>query len=240
MRRLFDGFLSYARLANKRSWLNQNSSFFANRLLCFRLASVPSASERMQNSKQNILNPRLANVFAWIAIILILVMLLGCHGTKKAVVQIPPALPYKVENSYDKVRMDMRNHFDKNGIKVITLGQEYLISIPSSLLFAQQSPRLTWNSYAVLNDVVCYLKQFRKISVNVTAFSSKCVSSQREHALTLARAQAVGDYLWSQNIDSRFVFTHGLGSDKPILGYRSGQDASPNSRIEITFRDAII
>lgn len=175
-----------------------------------------------------------------LALMLCLGLLSGCHGTKKAVVQIPPSLPYKVENSYDTVRMGMRNHLNKNGIKVITLGQEYLISIPSSLLFAEQSPRLTWKSYEALNNIACYLKQFRKISVNVAAFSSKHVSPQRERALTLARARAVGDYLWSQDIDSRFVFTQGLGSDKPILGYSGGRDASPNSRIEITFRDTIV
>ncbi len=58
-------------------------------------------------------------------------------------------------------------------------------------------------------------------------------------ALTLARARAVGDYLWSQGVDSRFIFTHGLGSDKPIVAFTEKGDKSPNSRIEITFRDAV-
>ena len=175
-----------------------------------------------------------------VAGLLILLTLAGCQmGSSRSVDNTPPSLPHKVEGASDATIMDMHGRFSRKGIKVTTLGQNYLISVPAAILFADQSPRLTWASYASLNDIACYLKQFRKIGVSVTAYSSKCVSPARERALTLARSRAVADYLWSQGIDSRFVFTHGLGSDKPIVGFNQGGDQSPNSRIEITFRDAV-
>jgi intracellular multiplication protein IcmN len=62
---------------------------------------------------------------------------------------------------------------------------------------------------------------------------------QRERALTLARSRVVGEYLWSQGIDSRLIFTAGLGSDKPITRFSPSGDVSPNARVEITFRDAV-
>jgi intracellular multiplication protein IcmN len=65
------------------------------------------------------------------------------------------------------------------------------------------------------------------------------VSVTRERALTLARSRVVGEYLWSQGVDSRFIFTQGLGSDKPIMRFTQGGDFSLNSRIEITFRDSV-
>lgn len=135
----------------------------------------------------------------------------------------------------------MKAHYklEKQGVKIITIGQDYLVSIPSNLLFPDQSPRILWGSYALLNDLVCYLKHFRKIGVDVAAFGSQYVSLSRERALTSARARSIADYLWTQNIDSRFVFTRGLGSDKPIQSNSIGGDSSPNSRIEITFRNAI-
>lgn len=149
-------------------------------------------------------------------------------------------MPYKVDDARDSARVTIQQErLNDRGIQVITLGQEYLVSIPASLLFADQSPRIKWGSYPLLTDTACYLKQFRKITVHVTAYSSKYVSSQREHALTLARATAVANYLWSQGIDSRFIFAHGLGSNKPITRIKNGSDLSRNSRIEITFRDAI-
>ncbi|RMX05277.1 protein LphA [Legionella jordanis] len=168
-------------------------------------------------------------------------LLQGCHRRQYfAPVGEDPQLPRKVEGASDKAVIGLQKRLSKCGAKVITIGSDYLISIPSAALFADQSPRLTWQSYGVLNNVVLFLKQFRKVAITVTSYSSKYISPKREHALTLARSRAVGDYLWSQGIDSRFIFTVGLGSDKPIMAWADGGDKSPNSRIEITFRDAII
>lgn len=149
-------------------------------------------------------------------------------------------LPKKVAGTSDYAVIMMQKNFNKRGVKVITIGSDYLVSIPSAALFADQSPRIRWESYALLNQVVLFLKQFRKVGVNVTSYSSQYVSSRREQALTLARARVVANYLWSQGIDSRFIFTEGAGSDKPVVSFYQGGDKSPNSRIEITFRDAIV
>ncbi len=149
-------------------------------------------------------------------------------------------LPCKVRGACDATVIKYMKRFQKRGIKVITIGQDYLISIPASTLFEDQSPHLKWASYGVLNDVAIFLKQFRKVTLHVTSYSSKYISVQRERALTTARSRVVGEYLWSQGIDSRFIFTQGLGSDKPIVSYMQGGDKSPNARIEITFRDAVV
>lgn len=150
-----------------------------------------------------------------------------------------PRLPCKVEGACDATIIKYLSKYEKNGIKVVTMGQNYLISIPASALFAEQSPHLAWGSYGLLNDIAGFLKQFRKIAINITSYSSKYVSVQREHALTLARSRVVGEYLWSQGVDSRFIFTEGLGSDKPITSFTQGGDKSPNARVEIIFRRAV-
>ena len=149
-------------------------------------------------------------------------------------------VPKKVPGTADAKAVVLQKKLANQGVQVITIGQDYLIAIPSSALFPDQSPQLTWQSYVVLNQVVAYLRQFRKVAVNVTAYSSQYVSTQRENALTLARAKVISRYLWSQAIDSRFIFAEGAGREKPISGYLAGGDQSLNSRIEITFRDAII
>lgn len=168
-----------------------------------------------------------------------LIHLAGCSRTVQSSADLVN-LPTQVDGASDAGIISLQARLSKAAINVISLGQDYLVVIPSGLLFATQSPRLTWESYQVLNEVVCYLQQFRKVSVNVRAFSSKYVSKEREHALTLARAEAVAEYLWSQGIDSRFIFTQGAGSDKPIVAFKTRGDLSPNSRIEISFRRAIV
>lgn len=171
-----------------------------------------------------------------------LLTLLGvsaCHRSNYIPEDELPKLPCKVEGACDATIKKYLTYFNKRGIKVITVGQNYLISIPASRLFADQSPHLTWASYKLLNDVAKFLKQFRKIAINITSYSSKYISVQREHALTLARSRVVSEYLWSQGVDSRFIFTEGMGSDKPVVSILQGGDSSPNARVEITFRRAV-
>ena len=175
------------------------------------------------------------NRVMWLYAGVLILMLVGCRHT----VVEPAVLPYKMVGSHDPTMMRMQAKFNNEGIRVVSVGQDYMVSIPSSVLFANDSPRLMWKSYAPLNAIVCYLKQFRKVAITVTAFTDSCGSPKRDYALTLARARVVGDYLWSQGIDSRFIFTEGLGSDKPIIGYTKMGDKSQNSRIEITFRDMV-
>lgn len=148
-------------------------------------------------------------------------------------------MPRRVATATDQQRVALQTELRNHSVTVISIGEQYLVSIPAKCLFFDQSPRLTWTSYRVLNKVVDYLKQFRKVSVHVTGYAAQYVSRQREHALTLKRARMVSKYLFSQGIDARFVFSEGAGSNKPIVAYPGGGDASPDARIEITFEDMI-
>ncbi len=169
----------------------------------------------------------------------VLFFMVGCHHDRFHFSKESEPLPTRVASAQDSSAAMTRKRLMAHGVKIVTIGQDYLISIPAQLIFTDQSPRIRNESYGLLNDVVCYLKQFRKIGINIAAYSSKYMSPTRERALTSARARAVADYLWSQDVDSRFIFTRGLGSDKPIIFSHDGGDHSPNARIEITFRDAI-
>lgn len=175
-------------------------------------------------------------VLCHIMLVLLCISLFGCAARKSSRQPLGKDLPKKVYGASDRKINSMQRALNKRNIRVITIGQNYLVSIPSAYLFAEQSPRLKWGSYAVLNDVAAYLKQFRKVSVFVDAYASPYLSAKREKALTLARATKVGNYLRDQGIDSRLVFTQGHGSDKPIIRSKKGGDDSFNSRIEITFR----
>ncbi len=177
----------------------------------------------------------------WIFRIVLLIALFqlnACHNKTTTEEQVF-RLPCKLRGACDATVNKYLKKLNRKGVRIITLGQDYLISIPSRALFEDQSPHLTWESYKLLNDIAVLLKQFRKIAITITSYSSQYVSVQRERALTLARSRVVGEYLWSQGVDSRFIFTQGLGSDKPIMRTKQGGDDSLNSRIEITFRDAV-
>jgi intracellular multiplication protein IcmN len=168
-----------------------------------------------------------------------LMQLSACHKDHYVPEYEEPKLPCKLRGACDATVIKYFKKLKKRGVKVITVGQDYLISIPAATLFEEQTPHLTWASYSLLNEIATLLKQFRKVAITISSHSSKYVSARREHALTLARSRVVGEYLWSQGVDSRFIFTQGLGSDKPIMSFTPGGDASHNARVEITFRDAV-
>lgn len=150
-----------------------------------------------------------------------------------------PKWPCRVTGACDSSIVKFTKKLRKKGVTVINIGQDYMISIPATYLFNPQTPHLKWKSYKLLNDVAAFLKQFRKITIYIDSYSSKYVSPERERALTLARSRVVSEYLWSQAVDSRFIFTQGLGSDKPIVANTSGGDYSANARVEIKFRRAV-
>jgi len=173
---------------------------------------------------------------AYVSVLLSAMLLVaGCHH--KSVEHLP--LPTRPLNTCDKTRAVLTQQFTHSGMQVINIGEDYMLSIPAHLLFYNQAPRIRWNSYRLLNDIACYLKQYRKVSVTVTSYASHYASIKRERALTLARSRAVGDYLVTRDIDSRLIFTQGAGADKPITTQLGEGDLSPNARVEITFRQAV-
>jgi len=166
--------------------------------------------------------------------------LTACQSKLPAsMIQKEPRLPQQVALG-DAEIIALEKRLTQQGIQIISVGQDSLVSVPAASLFADQSPRLTRESYSQLNAIACYLRQFRTVGINVAAFTTPYLSPKREHSLSVARANNVANYLWSQGIESRLLFTQGMGNDKPIVIRSREGDKSPNARIEITFRRTIV
>lgn len=172
-------------------------------------------------------------------VVVIMFSVVSCQSNRNTRIRETPKLPCKVLGASDQQIMTMQEDFEKQGIRVVTIGQNFMVAIPAHMLFAEQSPRILWGAHGTLNDVACFLKQFRIVELHITSYSSSCVSRHRERALTITRSRGVMDYLKSQGVDARIFLAHGLGTDKPKTWYKEGGDSSPNARVEITFRRQI-
>ena len=185
----------------------------------------------------------LSRFFSKLFYLLILSMSLqlgGCQSTPTpSIIHDEPILPQQVALG-DAEMITLEKRLTERGVDVVSIGQDYLVSLPAALLFGDQSPQLTWESYDILNQVRCYLRQFRKVGVKITGYTSRYVSAKRAHVLSEARAEAVANYLWSQGVDTRLLVAQGVGNEKPIFMSARANDKSPNARIEITFRRTII
>jgi len=168
----------------------------------------------------------------------VFLLLCSCHSSYRFT-KGPPVLPSHL-NPSDPEKIRMERKLRAENIQVIQQGQYILISIPAALIFANHSPVITWHSYSYLNDVACFIKMYRKVEVEVNAYDMKCDKHQRMLALTQLRAENIANYLISQNIDSRIVFTRGMANDKPIMKTDREEYLYANSRIEILFKEEII
>jgi len=172
-------------------------------------------------------------------ILLIILLLSGCHSSKPSLSDTHK-LPKHIAGSTDAQIAKLEQTLASKGVNIVIIGQMVLVSVPSHLVFHEESPRIKWASYELLNEVAEYLCKFRKISLYVTAYNDCYLSAKRTKSLTLARAREISNYLWSQNVRTRLIFTRGKGNDKPIVSQHKCSDVSPNSRIEIVFRRAIV
>ncbi len=142
----------------------------------------------------------------------------------------------------DKRTRRLAEKLKKDGVDIVTVGQDYRIIVPIQKLFFNTSPKVMPTAFGTLNLIVDYLKQYRKVTVRVSAFSSDS-DSARAGALSLARARTVADYIWSQDVDARLVYTQahsvegGLDCCKQEVD-RALEDS--RSHLEITFRNRIL
>jgi intracellular multiplication protein IcmN len=168
----------------------------------------------------------------------ILLILQSCHSHSNMDDELMQLPSHKTES--DPAKWKQEQKLQINGVKVIQTGQYTMVSIPAGLIFAQHSPKISWGSYPVLNDVACYIRMFRKVEVEVNVYEYCHDTHNRIFALSLARASEVADYLVDQGIDGRIVISRGLGNDKPIMAKECSNASSlGNSRIEIAFKEEL-
>lgn len=172
---------------------------------------------------------RLKSLFYLLSYSLSAVLLLSCADTRTV---DPVAAAYLQRRATE---LQLTQPLTSIGVQIINIGEDYLMIIPADVLFYPQSPRIYWSNYRVLNNVVAYLKFFRKVTVKVAGYTSVLGSEKRNAALSLARARNVANYLWSQDVDTRLMYIRGYGSHR--LMYGGHPESRLNERIEIMFRD---
>ena len=128
----------------------------------------------------------------------------------------------------DKLILAWEEQLQKDGVNIISVGQEYKLVIPTSLLFYANSPRIQWNSYAILNDIASYLRCFNKVEVKIAGITEATGNAARDRALSLNRARSVDNYFWGQEIGADFIYIRGY-----VVSHQPG-------RLEISFRSVMI
>lgn len=116
-----------------------------------------------------------------------------------------------------------------SGGRLISVGQEYDIVLPTEALFYLNSPRIQWTSYGLLNKTASLLRLFNKEEVRVLVVTRATGYPQHDYALGAARARNVEDYLWGQNTGAAFMYSRS----------EVAAQSDDTGRVEISFRSAM-
>lgn len=115
------------------------------------------------------------------------------------------------------------------GNKVIVLGDQILIVLPSKYVFVENTPELQPYSYKTLDLVSNYISSYPNMTVKVTTYSNSLLPERISRSLTQEQSNSVVKYLWRTRINTRMLYAEGGGESKPVVA-----DGDENDRVEIT------
>lgn len=122
------------------------------------------------------------------------------------------------------------------GAKVFKLGQTVRIIIPSDQLFNHNSANFIETYPVTLDAVTDLMRTYSTVSIKVASYSDNMGWNKRKQALTTRQAQVIAGYLWSQNLNTRFIYAIGYGRAHAVAKNHSAFGRRDNRRIEISFR----
>lgn len=103
------------------------------------------------------------------------------------------------------------------------------------IYFEESSTRMRASAFPVLQRVVTLADACRDAVISITGHTDASGNEAQNRRLSLARAEAVANYLGQRGIDSRRLQTTGAGSSRPIADNATRYGRGLNRRIEIGF-----
>jgi outer membrane protein OmpA-like peptidoglycan-associated protein len=133
----------------------------------------------------------------------------------------------------DNQEAKLRKRLEGSGVSVTREGDNIILNMPSNITFATDQADIKPHFYEVLNSVALVLKEFNQSLVDVNGFTDSDGSEEYNIDLSQRRADAVAQYLISQQLDGNRFEVQGLGESQPIASNASFSGKAQNRRVEI-------
>lgn len=121
-------------------------------------------------------------------------------------------------------------------VTVASTGTKVRVRMPSELLFASGSARITDNGRKALEQVASVLKDASTKRIEVAGHTDNYPISKKYQdnlELSMERAHRVGAYLITQGIDSKRLVLSGYGDTDPVDPADTAEARAKNRRVEI-------
>ena len=133
----------------------------------------------------------------------------------------------------DNQETKLRQRLEGSGVSVTRNGDNIILNMPSNITFASDQSDIKPNFYEVLNSVAIVLKEFNQTLVDVNGHTDSDGSDAYNEELSSRRANAVAQYLVSQQLDGQRFSVQGFGESQPIASNASASGKAQNRRVEI-------
>lgn len=136
--------------------------------------------------------------------------------------------------AYIDQHTNWRDRLENSGGRVIVLGDQVKIVLPSSLLFHSMTPDLNTSAYASLDLVAQYLRSMSKVSIQVAAYTNATGPARINQELSQEQANSVARYLWTDGVNARLMTAVGRGGTHLVTQNTFDWNSGDNYRVEIT------
>ena len=126
----------------------------------------------------------------------------------------------------------VRDQLDNRGVKVIVLGDQVLIVIPSSKIFDGPTPNIRPGATQTMYLVSKMISSYPNMSVKVSGYTTAMGADRVNQSLSQQQAEVVAKYLWRNGVNTRLLYAAGYGCTNLVTKY-SLDETTINNRIEI-------
>lgn len=139
-----------------------------------------------------------------------------------------------IGNYQDRQERALRERMAGTGVDVVRQGDNITLNMPDNITFGFDSSQLQSQFYPVLDNVAATLREYNQTIVEVAGHTDSKGTDEYNQALSVRRADSVGNYLMGKGlVRDRFIIT-GAGESRPVASNDSESGRAQNRRVEIT------
>ena len=127
----------------------------------------------------------------------------------------------------------LRRFMEGTGVRVVRNGDQITLVMPNNVTFATNSSEIRPEFNDVLHAVSLVLNEYPKTIIEVMGHTDSDASDAYNLALSRRRAEAVGNHLIGEGIQSMRVLTQGFGEQYPLVSNDTPEHKAVNRRVEL-------
>ena len=119
------------------------------------------------------------------------------------------------------------------GMRILRVGEGIKITCDGNLMFTKNSSVLSDDSKKSLDQISIALKKYNNTKLVIEGHTDGSGSATHNHVLSEQRAQAVANYLTSQQVAAGRIKVIGRGESQPLFANKTEEGRRQNRRVEI-------